>query len=271
MRIVRKGTYLAAAVVVITALAACGSSHHAQTYSGHLYSVARVRKAFASLGIELNRGPGQVSGQAILYNDPHHGRPAPMPSGALTVAVITRRRGLVSPPSSHEGLHRVMQYANVAVYSKSISDEIKGAVSALRWGTDEPEKPGKRRIVLGDSIGGIRLNESRKEVQRALGPGKPGPLGSTRYFGGRLVVGYEFHDGIYNFVTYLEARGPGYRVSGSGIHVGSPRQDLRRLYVSCYSKGKACILEAGPWPDPAGTDFSVRHGKVVSITVGPLA
>ncbi len=167
---------------------------------------------------------------------------------------------------------RVMRYANVTAFIKPgwpVLDEVRGAVSALRWGTDSPEKPGKRLIVLADSIGGIRLDESREEVEKRFGPGELTNRGLVHYFGGHLLVDYRFHDGLYNRVMYVETRWPGYHTR-FGVHVGSTRQELRRLYASCYHKVD-CILEAGPWPDPLGTRFAVRRGKVVEIDIGRLA
>jgi hypothetical protein len=166
---------------------------------------------------------------------------------------------------------RVTRYANVMAFSKaSVADEVKGAISALRWGTVSTAKPGKRLIVLADSIGGIRLGEPRKSTEKRFGPGRSRQRGLVSYFGGHLLVDYRFHDGFYSRVMSLSTRWSGYHVPRSGAHVGSSRRDLRRLYVSCYYK-TSCILQAGPWPDPVGTGFTVRHGKVVEISVGPLA
>lgn len=255
----------------VSLLAACGSQSAA--YSGHLYSVTQVRSAFASLGFRLI--PNRRDGQVVLRNDP---RPNPTNSNQnrdpLTVVVITRRHAAESPVSLESGrLRRVMRYANVTVFAERgwpLGDEVKGAVSALRWGTASPEKSGKRLIVPGASIGGIRLGESRGEVVKVLGRGEPARLGAVKYFGGRLLVGYEFHDRIYGSVTYVEARSGRYRLAGSGVHVGSSRADLRRLYVTCYRR-TVCNVLAGPWPDPLGTWFTVRHGKVAEIGVGRLA
>jgi hypothetical protein len=270
--VVTRVAVLLAALVALGTLAACGSSH-AQPYTGRLYSVTQVQKAFASLGLELHRVSGTDPGTVELVNDRHLGpQHIPSPPRVVTVVLLTRRDAAPTTPVGL-GSHRVMRYANATVYVKAgafVLDEARGAISALRWGTFKPEEPGKRLIVLGDSIGDIRLGESRRNVEKALGMGRAGPSGSRRYFGGRLVVGYEFHDRIYNFVTYVRTSWDRYRVARSGIHVGSTRRDLRRLYVDCYDKVN-CILEAGPWPDPLGSWFTVRHGKVTEIYVGNLA
>lgn len=144
--------------------------------------------------------------------------------------------------------------------------EARGAVSALRWGTaSSPGKPGRGLIVLGSSIDGIRLDESRANVEKAFGVGRSSRRGLVSYFGGHLIVNYWFHDGLYKWVEYLQTRWSGYRTR-SGVHVGSSRRELRALYVTC-TKGN-CVLLAGPWPDPVGTVFTMRHGKVVDITIG---
>jgi hypothetical protein len=120
-------------------------------------------------------------------------------------------------------------------------------------------------IVLGSSIDGIRLGESRTNVEKAFGVGRSIRRGLVSYFGGHLIVNYWFHDGLYKQVEYLETRWSGYRTR-SGAHVGSSRRELRLLYITC-AKGN-CGLLAGPWPDPVGTEFAMRHGKVAAIIIG---
>jgi len=162
---------------------------------------------------------------------------------------------------------QVTSYANVTVVSKpDVLYQVRSAVSALRWGTASSlAKPGRGLIVLGDSIDGIRLDESRTDVEKAFGVGRSSRRGLVSYFGGHLIVNYWFHDGLYKQVEYLETRWSGYRTR-SGVHVGSSRRELRPLYVTC-AKGN-CVLLAGPWPDPVGTVFTMRHGKVVDIIIG---
>lgn len=58
-------------------------------------------------------------------------------------------------------------------------------MSALRWGTTSSlGKPGRTLIVLGDSIGGIRLGETRMSVEKKFGPGRSRQRGLVSYFGG---------------------------------------------------------------------------------------
>jgi hypothetical protein len=124
--------------------------------------------------------------------------------------------------------------------------------------------PTNRLIVLGDSIGGIRLDEPRRSVEKALGPGTSSRPGLVSYFGGRLVVDYWFHDELTRRVESLETRWSGFHTR-TGVHVGSSQQELRVLNVSC--SGGKCGLAAKQGPDAPGTGFTVRHGKVVQIDV----
>jgi hypothetical protein len=265
---VRRLAWLLAGLGVLAALAACGSSHHARAYSGRLYSVAQVKKAFTSLGLELHTAVTRAPGHVVLLNDrrlgPEH---IPSPPRIVAVDVATGRHAADSTAYPQKGRPgRVTRYANVTAFSKPyILDEVRAAISALRWGTT-PGKPGKRLIVLADSIGGIRLGESRGKVEGAFGPGRSTRRGLVRYFGGHLLVSYWFHDGLYKRVEYLQTRWGGYHTR-SGVHVGSCRRDLQPLYVSCERKPE-CWLQAGPTPDPVGTVFTVRHGKVEEIEIG---
>jgi len=258
--------WLLAALGVLVTLAACGASHPTRPYSGRLYSVRQVKGAFAALGLELHRAARHPPGLVLLLNNarlgPEH---LPSPPRVVTVAVITHPLEAESPKSLTRHA-RVTKYANVTAFSRPyIFDEVRAAVSALRWGTT-PVKPGRRLIGLGDSIGGIRLGQSRQSVEKAFGPGTSKHRGLVRYFGGHLLVDYWFHDGLYTHVEYLLTRWGGYHTR-SGVHVGSSRKDLRPLFVSCESKPE-CWLQAGPTPDPVGTVFTVRHGKVVEIEIG---
>lgn|ERR671935_1308160 len=119
-------------------------------------------------------------------------------------------------------------------------------------------------IVLGHSIGGIRLGEPRRSVEKALGRGRSRHRGLVWYFGGRLLVDYWFHDGLTNRVEGLETSWAGFHTR-SGAHVGSSRQELRALHVTC--RDGECSRAAGQMPDAPGTVFTMRHGKVVRIDI----
>jgi hypothetical protein len=270
---------LLAVVGILAAASACGSSHRAHlssndlrvrsaAYSGHLYSVQDVRRAFAALGLELHRGPSLAPGLISLVNNARLGpQHIPSPGRVVTVFVVTRRQVAESTQFERGRNTQVTRYANITVVSKpDFLYQVRSAVSALRWGTASSlGKPGKGLIVLGSSIDGIRLGESRTNVEKAFGVGRSIRHGLISYFGGHLIVNYWFHDGLYKQVEYLETRWSGYRTR-SGVHVGSSQRELRPLYVTC-AKGN-CGLLAGPGPDPVGTGFTMRHGKVVDIIIG---
>ena len=274
----RLASLLAATAVLATA-SACGSSHRAHlssndlrvrsaAYSGHLYSIREVRRAFAALGLELHRGPRPAPGLVSLVNDARLGpQHIPSPPRVVTVFVVTRRQAAESMQFKRGRNTQVTRYANITVVSKpDVLYQVRSAVSALRWGTASSlGKPGRRLIVLGSSIDGIGLGDSRANVEKAFGVGRSIRRGLVSYFGGHLIVNYWFHDGLYKQVEYLETRWSGYRTR-SGVHVGSSRRELRSLYVTC-AKGN-CFLLAGPGPDPVGTGFTMRHGKVVDIIIG---
>ena len=257
----RRVASFVAAFVVFGALVACGSSHHARAYSGRLYSVAQVQQAFAQLGLELHKAARQSPGLVRLQL----GATLPVPRTGLGRVMVGTRRATANSATHPPG--RVTRYANVTAVSKSdVLDEVRGAMSALRWGTLAHAEPGGNLIVPGDSIGGVWLGESRKTVEKALGPGKPSGRGVVSYFGGRLLVSYEFHDRVYRWVSYVMTRWSGYRTR-SGVHVGSTRQALSPLYATCDSKSE-CHLLAGPWPDALATRFTMRGGKVAEIDIG---
>ena len=269
---------LLVAVGVLATASACGSSHNAHPrtsdrrfriapYSGRLYSVRQVRRAFAALGLELHIGARHAPGYVSLLNNARLGpQQIPSPPRIVMVEVATRRlAGESTPVRRHDT--RVTRYANVTVFSKPyVLDQVRAAVSALRWGTASPlTKRGRKLIVLGSSIGGIWLGESRTNVEKKFGQGHSTQRGLVSYFGGHLLVNYWFHDGLYKQVEYLHTRWSGYRTR-SGVHVGSSRRELRPLYVTC-TKGD-CSLLAGPMPDAVGTMFTMQHGKVVEIIIG---
>jgi hypothetical protein len=260
---------LLAAIGVLAAGSACGSAHRT-AYSGRLYSIREVSRAFAALGLELHRGPSPAPGLVLLLNNARLGpQQIPSPPRVVTVIVATRRHAVGSATFERPQHALVTKYANVTVFSKPyVLDEARAAVSTLRWGTaSRLGKPRKGLIVLGSSIDRLWLGESRAKVEKTFGPGRSTRRGLVSYFGGHLLVNYWFHDGLYKDVEYLETRWSGYRTR-SGVHVGSSRRELRSLYVTCTKWG--CGLMAGPMPDAVGTIFTMRHGKVVEITVGSI-
>ena len=235
----------------------------ASRYSGRLYSVQDVQRAFAQFGWKLKPAPSQHEGVITLqafWNIRHHFIPLNARGGVVEVAT---QRSMVGTEASLPGRHK--SFANVTVLPGFGGLEIvRGALSALRWGTIAQGKPGKDLIVPGKSIGPFRLGEKRAAVERAFGPGTPERYrGFVSYFGGRVGVSYEFHGGIYNWVTGLSTRSPRYHMS-SGIHVGSSAHELRKLFASC-GRGMCSVL-AGPWPDALATTFVLHHGRVTEIS-----
>ena len=229
-----------------------------------------MRRAFAALGLELNVGGSHAPGYVSLLNNTRLGpQHLPSPPRLVTVEVATRRSAGQRTPLPKRRETDVTRYANVTALSKPkpyILDQVRAAVSALRWGTaSRLSKPGRRLIVPGRLMGPIWLGEPRTTVERKFGRGHSTQRGLASYFGGHLLVSYWFHDGLNKYVEYLQTRWTCYRTR-SGVHVGSSRRELRPLYASCR-KGD-CWLLAGPMPDAVGTEFTVRHGHVVDITIG---
>ena len=124
--------------------------------------------------------------------------------------------------------------------------------------------PKNRLIVLGDSIAGISLGEPRKSVEKAFGHGKTRRRGLVWYFGGRLQVDYWFHDRLTTRVEGLETRWGGFHTR-SGVHIGTSRQALRALHVTCGDV--QCSRAAGRMPDAPGTVFTMRHGRIAQIDI----
>jgi hypothetical protein len=264
-----------AAVGVVGAADGCGSSHDTRVgtnesvhYSGRLYSVRQVERAFAALGLKLHRAATRAPGVVSLVNNARLGpQHIPGPPQLVTVVVAARRRAADSTVLPKGAGTSVTRYANITVFAKPDAlGQARAAVSALRWGTaSNLGKPGPGSIVLASSMNGIRLGESRATVEKTFGPGRTTRRGLVSYFGGRLLVDYWFHDRLYDVVEYVGTRWSGYR-HRSGVHVGSTRRDLRALYVTCTEED--CSLPAGPMPDAVGTDFTMRHGRVVEIAIG---
>jgi hypothetical protein len=198
---VKRGATLLAATGILAATSACGSSHRAQlssnglgvrsAASGHRYSVRDVRRAFAALGLELHRGPRPAPGLVSLVNNARLGpQHIPSPLRAVTVFVTTRRRAAARVQFKTDRDAQVTRYANVTVVLRPgvLLYQVRSAVSALRWGiASSSAKPGRGLIVLGSSIGGIRLDELRTNVEKAFGGGRSRRRGLVSYFGGHLI------------------------------------------------------------------------------------
>jgi hypothetical protein len=273
----RRRRYLLGVVLVVAATAALvfglrswqpsrGGAAVSPTYSGRLYSISDVQRAFAQLAWKLTPAPSRQPGVVVLkarWNEPLQEWDG-TPAGTVEVAGRRSAIGAVGPSAGTR-----MSFANVTVfyYGSGARDNVKGALSALRWGTIEGGKPASHLIISGKSIGPFHIGERRAAVERAFGPGKHGRyMGEVSYFGGQITVGYEFHGSIYNWVTALSTRSPTYHTR-AGIHIGSSMQALRRLFVTCTGKSM-CYVLAGPWPDALTTQFLLRDGMVSKIAFG---
>jgi hypothetical protein len=156
------------------------------------------------------------------------------------------------------GMKRLSAIALLAVASAGFS--------ACGGSGSQQRTPQSRLIVLGHSIGGIRLGESRSSVEMTLGGGRSRRSGLVWYFGGRLLVDYWFHDGLTRRVEGLQTRWGGFHTR-SGVHVGSSRQELRALHVACGVGECSLAARPQPPPDAPGSIFTIRHGKIAQIKV----
>lgn len=247
---------------LVALLAACGSSAQGVAYTGRLYSVAQVKRAFSQLGLEL-RSPQR---RASTISFQMWRKVSGVPAGRDGRLVVATRRSAVGNAGS--GLRRETSYANVSVSTNSFTrEEVRGALSAMRWGTLAQGKPAAHLLIPGESIGVVRMGERRSAVEKALGRGRPNGHGVVSYFSGRLSVIYEFHDAVYPWVNGLATTSAGY-ITNSGVHVGSPRAALNPLFVTCVDR-TACRVQEGPWADALMTSFLLRRGRIVEIGMGP--
>lgn len=242
---------------LVALLAACGGAQRAP-YSGRLYSVPEVKRAFNQLGLELRRERTQRGVVLFQMWAKISGVPAGR-DGTLAVAMTREAVSARSIPAHGT------TFANV--FASTRSEEVRGALSAMRWGTLARGRPAPHLLIPGKSIGVVHMGERRSAVEKALGRGKPSGHGVVSYFGGGLRVIYEFHDRIYPWVNGLATTSSGF-VTNSGVHVGSTRAALRRLLVTCVGPS-VCRLQEGPWADALMTNFLLRHGRVTEIGMGP--
>ena len=157
----------------------------------------------------------------------------------------------------------VQLFASAALVGCSSSHHAAKAVSQGDSPTSSTH-PQNRLIIPGDSIAGISLGEPRKRVEKAFGQGKSKRRGLVWYFGSRLLVDYWFHDRLTTRVEEVETRWGGFHTR-SGVHIGTSRQALRALHVTC-GDGE-CSRAGGRMPDAPGTVFTMRHGKVAQIDI----
>lgn len=165
-------------------------------------------------------------------------------SGFIGVALVLVVAGCASAQ------HAVTQGSTLTVHAQS---------------AQKTAAPKNFLIVPGVSIGGIRYLEPRRSVTKELGPGKRTMRWVDSYFSGRLQVVYAFHDRYTGVVQALVTKWPAFHTR-SGVHVGSSREDLRSLHVTC-GEG-SCSWATSRLPDASGIIFTMHDGKVVEIFVG---
>ena len=121
-------------------------------YTGHLYSVREVRRAFAALGLELHRGPRPGPGLVSLVNNARLGpQHIPSPRRVVTVFVLTGRQALQSIQFERGRNTQVTRYANITVVSKpDFLYQVRSAVSATR--RPALERSGPRVYIISAGL-----------------------------------------------------------------------------------------------------------------------
>ncbi len=116
-------------------------------------------------------------------------------------------------------------------------------------GTVAQSLPKDRLIVLDRAIGPVRLGESRKALEKALGPGVEKPKGDrfvAYYFGGRLEVTYGDHGMLRPYVVSIRTTSAGFHTA-SGLRVGASARSLKpNPHLTCMKNYSASAI-AG-WP-----------------------
>jgi len=134
--------------------------------------------------------------------------------------------------------------------------------------------------VLDRSIGPVRLGESRKSVERALGHGIERPKGDhfgAYYFGGRLLVTYGDHGMMRPYVVSISTSSPGFHTA-SGLRVGASATRLsrdRRLRCltknapgTCMSKWAAYQLFDLHHAEPSPATYVLfQHGAITGFEI----
>jgi len=138
--------------------------------------------------------------------------------------------------------------------------------------------PNDRLIVLDRSIGPVRLGESRKSLERALGAGVERPRGDhfvAYYFGGRLRVTYGDHGMLRPYVVSIWTNWAGFHTA-SGLRVGGSATRLSRdSHLTCVKSDGYCMntwawrqlyvlhhAEPSPW-----TTVPFQHGVITGFGI----
>jgi hypothetical protein len=137
--------------------------------------------------------------------------------------------------------------------------------------------PKDRLIVLDRSIGPVRLGESRKSLETALGRGIERPRGDRAiayYFGGRLRVTYGDHGMLRPYVMSIWTSWAGFHTA-SGLRVGASAEGAKRdPRLTCMRDG-TCMNTAA-WrqmyvlhhaePSPL-TTVLLEHGVITGFGI----
>ena len=128
-------------------------------------------------------------------------------------------------------------------------------------------------IQIDQGIAGARIGNSKSEVQAALGKPAVTRTGTNEFGPWRQYV---FEGGVRVFfqgdedVTAVFTIGRGDRTT-KGIGVGSSeralRQSHRNLRCESFEGFRSCRTKEGR-PGQRLTDFEIRKGRVVRVTVG---
>jgi hypothetical protein len=126
--------------------------------------------------------------------------------------------------------------------------------------------PENRLIVLDHSIGPVSLGESRKRVEKALGPGTRMQRCGATYFGGRLEVNYCPKEYPTKYVAGIWTHWAGFHTR-SGLRVGASRQMASSIPGMTCGSGFCDHYLRPRHADGPVTDITTRHRTVTEIGV----
>jgi len=126
--------------------------------------------------------------------------------------------------------------------------------------------PANRLVVLNQSIGPVRLGESRVALEKTLGRGTREPCGAS-YFGGRLLVGFCPKDTPVAYVAVISTRWAGFHTR-SGLRVGASREKASSLPGMICGVGFCDEYIRPRHADGPLTDIRTRHRRVTAILIG---
>jgi hypothetical protein len=126
--------------------------------------------------------------------------------------------------------------------------------------------PKNRLIVLDQSIGSVRLGESRTRVEKAFGPGTRTHRGVVTYFGGHLRIDYWDKQHPTTYVAGIWTRWAGFHTR-SGLRVGAGRQKASSIPgMTCGAGGCNHYLRPRHADGPL-TDITTRHRRITEIGI----